>query len=388
MSKADDPHDTPHSSGSVESAANIARHKIAALYRREPNVEDEIAEAEAAGPHKSKHQKYMQELTTSGMSLEEIQTAWHNYYVGLPDDEKREVWQEFYDANKPESTQAEQEHAEKPASTVKHKPPESVADIKKRITSKVAKSSKVSKKHHLQSVLFGLGMGSIVILIFLFSFFNERFIAPFITPSRNVSSTPIILDPNSTEAGPESEVIIPKINVEIPVVYDAPAVKTASTADELENAIQNSLEDGVVHYPTTAKPGERGNVAIVGHSSNNIFNQGKYKFAFVLLSKLDEGDTFYLTKGGVRYAYRIYKKEIVKPNEIGVLGAQDKASTATLITCDPPGTSVNRLIVVGEQISPDPNKNKAVETKQAQVEPQIVPGNAPSLWQRIKDWFS
>jgi hypothetical protein len=38
----------------------------------------------------------MYELTTSGKSLADIQTQWHEYYVGLPDNEKHQVWQEFY----------------------------------------------------------------------------------------------------------------------------------------------------------------------------------------------------------------------------------------------------------------------------------------------------
>jgi sortase A len=131
-----------------------------------------------------------------------------------------------------------------------------------------------------------------------------------------------------------------------------------------------------------------GNAVIFGHSSNNILNKGAYKFAFVLLNRLQEGDTFMLTKDGKRYVYRVYKKYVVKPTEVGVLGTQDKPSTATLITCDPPGTSINRLIVVGEQISPDPASNGASTALHTSQEPSIVPGNSITLWQRIKNWFT
>ena len=223
-------------------------------------------------------------------------------------------------------------------------------------------------------------MGSIVVIVLLLSFFNERFIAPFITPSKNVSSTSIIIDPNSTEAGPESEIIIPKINVEVPVVYNV--------ASNQEKDVQKGLEDGVVHYITTPNPGENGNSVIVGHSSNNILNKGKYKFAFVLLNKLEKGDTFSLTKNGKRYTYKVYEKKIVKPTDISVLANQDKPATVTLITCDPPGTSINRLIIVGEQISPEITTNVASTAKPESTQPAIIPGNSPSLWSRITGIFS
>ncbi len=366
-----------------ELAANIARAKLAKLYKDEPDAKEEMAEA-ATASHLSKHQRYMQSLSTSGKSLAEIQTAWHNYYVGLPDSEKHEVWNEFYaEHDKAKSAPAasaktEQPPAQEPEHHHRATKPQSVAAVKQKIIRSANSGRRPTAKQHLHSLVFGLGTGAVVMLIFLFGFFNERFIAPFITPSRAVSNTPIIVDPNSTVAGPESEVIIPKINVEIPVVYDL------NTVDEA--AIQNALERGVVHMSSTPDPGQKGNSVIVGHSSNNIFNQGKYKFAFVLLNRLEVGDTFFLTKGGVRYAYKVYDKKIVKPNDVSVLGPTDKLATATLITCDPPGTSLNRLIVVGEQISPDPAKNTDSTANPAAGESSgIVPGNAPSLWSRIVD---
>ncbi|MCA9333489.1 sortase, partial [Candidatus Saccharibacteria bacterium] len=105
------------------------------------------------------------------------------------------------------------------------------------------------------------------------------------------------------------------------------------------------------------------------------------------LNKLETGDLFYLTKDGVRYAYRVYEKRIVSPTDTSVLGPTSKPATATLITCDPPGTSINRLIVVGEQISPDPSQNAASTAQPLNQEPAVIPGNAPSLWSRITDWI-
>lgn len=232
----------------------------------------------------------------------------------------------------------------------------------------------------MRSVMFGIGIGAIAVLIVMFSFFNERFIAPLIQPSR--SSSNIQLISSSAASSNDSEIIIPKINVQIPVVYDVYSTDEAT--------VLKALENGVVNYGDSARPGQNGNVDIVGHSSNNIFNKGKYKFAFVLLSRMETGDTFYLQKDGQRYTYRIYKKEVVKPENTSVLAPQtDKPAVATLITCDPPGTSINRLIVVGEQIDPSPTANSPKVTDNVlATQTNIIPGNAPTLWSRLWSWFN
>lgn len=379
---------------SSNDATELIRKKLDSLYAQEPNAKEELNEVLGEARPRSKHQAYMQQLSQSGMSLADIQTAWHNYYQHLSDAEKHEVWQEFYAEHGQHyqfQPQSETSRSTSPL-TVKPAPPKStkkrtyhrpkppvdtrtVAEVKQQLTNRVSQRRKLTTKQHFQSLMFGVGMGTLVLIILLFGFFNERFIAPFITPSRQVSSTPIIIDPSTTAVGPNPEVIIPKINVEIPVVYNEPSVD--------EEAIQTALERGVVHYATTPNPGEKGNAVIFGHSSNNILNPGKYKFAFVLLSRLENGDTFYLTKDGIRYAYQVYDKRIVKPTDVSVLGTTDKPATATLITCDPPGTSLNRLIVVGQQISPDPSTDKASTAIKSAQTPTIIPSNAPSLWQRL-----
>lgn len=375
-------------------AADVIRQKIAGLYQEEPDAKQESTLAESTD-RPSKHQAYMHQLTTSGKSLAEIQTAWHNYYVQLSDPEKHEVWQEFYAAHQQRKHPDDHSVSPQPLSpkhhTAKlpHKPPAkhrieqnptTVGELKNRIVKKASSGKKLSRKQHVHSILFGLGMGAVVLLIMMFGFFNERFVAPFITPSKAVSNTPIIIDPNSSAVSAEPQIIIPKINVEIPVVYDEPSIK--------EEAIQNALERGVVHYATTPNPGEKGNVVIVGHSSNNILNQGRYKFAFVLLNRLQPGDTIVLNKDKKRYVYKVYEKKIVKPTDVSVLGASGKPATLTLITCDPPGTSINRLVVVAEQISPDPTKNKASTAVKSEESTTIVPGNAPSLWSRLTGWLT
>jgi LPXTG-site transpeptidase (sortase) family protein len=386
--------DPPAAAPDAEAATDLIRAKVARVFSDEPNARQELGEAEAAR-HRSKHQQFMYRLKASGKDLAAIQTEWHNYYQGLPDHEKHQVWQEFYDSQPLLTDQprihdgqaAAQAHAERKhqvARPDKHAAkPRKLRDVRSKqqvqaaIRHKVSAGGKLQAKHHVQSLLFGLGIGLIVLLIFLFGFFNEVVIAPFIQPSRTATSTPLIV--NETVSPTDTpKVIIPKINVEIPVDYNQ------TTIDEAQ--IENALENGVVHYPTTVKPGQNGNAAIFGHSSNNIFNKGKYKFAFVLLHELQNSDTFYLTYNGKAYAYKVISKTVVEPSQVGVLGpVPGQTATATLITCDPPGTSLRRLVVVGQQISPDPSTNTegTASAASGSADAANLPGNGPTLWGRV-----
>ena len=96
------------------------------------------------------------------------------------------------------------------------------------------------------------------------------------------------------------------------------------------------------------------------------------------------GDTFYITKDGKLYAYKVFDKKVVEPNQVEVLNPiEGHTATATLITCDPPGTSLRRLVVVGDQISPDPNANSEASTELPTSKTGILSGNSPTLGGRF-----
>lgn len=381
-------------------AANVIRQKLATIYADEPNANREIAELPNAHRPLSKHQKFLDELQKKAISVAEIQTKWHEYYTNLPEDEKHQVWREFYAEQSKHSRYAQfakkqqgpEKHAngavvskhEVATSSASHKrirDARSARDIKNSISKKIETNNKADKPHPLKSLFFGVAVGLTVLIIALFGLFNELIIAPFIQPSRNVSATPIILNNDGIAADGTTKVIVPKINVEIPVDYGLTSMS--------EDVVQKGLENGVVHYPSTVRPGEQGNAAFFGHSSNNIFNPGKYKFAFVLLSNLQPGDMFYLTYNKKVYAYKVFDKKVVNPDETWILNpVEGKTATAALITCDPPGTTLHRLVVWGEQVSPDPATNTQVTQPQSSnTDNQKIIGPSTSLWSRFTNWL-
>jgi LPXTG-site transpeptidase (sortase) family protein len=332
--------------------------------------------------------------------LATIQTEWHNYYQALPPEEQQNVWQEFYDSQRqlsptppepetkpspepdPQTLAIHKHQASRPSrSKPRLRDARNAQDIQAAIRHNITAGGKLEAKHHVQSLLFGLSMGAIVVLIFLFGFFNEVVLSPFIKPGRVSADAPLIVSNDTVAPSAKPEIIIPKINVQIPVDYNQTTIE--------EKVLETALDNGILHYPTTSRPGENGNAAFFGHSSNNIFNKGKYKFAFVMLNQLTTGDTFYLTHKGKVYVYKVFSKKVVEPHQVEVLNPiPDKTATATLITCDPPGTSLKRLVVVGEQVSPSPADNSkstglTTATRSQPSDGSTLIGNGPTAWTRF-----
>lgn len=138
----------------------------------------------------------------------------------------------------------------------------------------------------------------------------------------------------------ETRLIISKINVNVPVI---------EVADNQEKTIQKGLEQGVVHYPGTAHPGEEGNFFLVGHSSDYLWKAGDYKDVFALLNKLEVGDEASVLFGGEEFFYRVSEKMIVAPEQVEVLKPTSEA-TLSLMTCWPIGTPLKRLVITAQLV--------------------------------------
>jgi len=205
-------------------------------------------------------------------------------------------------------------------------------------------------------------------------------ISYYVTPGNRIER-PTIVESKAGSMAPEGErIVIPKINVDVPINYK---VKTYE-----EDAIQKGLEDGIVHYANTGMPGEVGNNVLLGHNTNNFWNSGKYKTAFVLLDRLKEGDTLEIHHKEKRYVYAVYEKKVIDPDNFSVVTQKVTEPIITLITCHPPGTSWERLIIQARQISPEPNQSdKAQGSDLPEGLEGDVPGAAPSVLEDLTGWL-
>lgn len=146
-----------------------------------------------------------------------------------------------------------------------------------------------------------------------------------------------------------NSISIPVLSLKAPITWDV-----ANTPE----SVKVNLEKGVIHLANTALPGQIGNVFITGHSSNYPWAKGDYNNIFALINKLVIGDLIQIKYQNIDYVYKVSAVKVVKPTNTSVLNSTDR-SILTLMTCTPVGTSINRLILIADQVYPDPKSNVA-----------------------------
>lgn len=148
-----------------------------------------------------------------------------------------------------------------------------------------------------------------------------------------LSNTPTTITPVSTDFG----IVIEKINANAKVVPNVdPSNQTEYT---------NALSQGVAHAKGTSLPGEAGNSYLFSHSTDAPWNIIRYNAIFYLLGKLEKDDRVIIFYQGRRYDYIVFDKAIVAASDTHFLTDKYNQAVLTLQTCDPPGTTINRLII-------------------------------------------
>lgn len=250
-------------------------------------------------------------------------------------------------------------------------------ELRQKLLGKVQNSAKKMRgSRHFIPVIASLA----VVLIFVFLQYNRVFIATvnaYVSPG-TISPQNIVINPTGdTTVSADPRLIIPKINVDVPVLYDV-----GNDYDSQMAAMTN----GVAHFAipgASSHPGQVGNTVLSGHSSNDLFDRGDYKFIFAQLEKMAVGDTLYANYQSKRYTYVVTKTEIVKPTEVSKLVYPTTKPVMTLITCTPLGTSRDRLLVTAEQVSPDPAAAATAPVSDSNTADASIPGNSPTLIERL-----
>jgi len=152
-----------------------------------------------------------------------------------------------------------------------------------------------------------------------------------------LTSTPVKIKPINDDFS----IVIEKLGVNVPIVPNV------SITDE--KAYKEALKHGVAHsvssdYPTTSPS----NVYLFAHASLNFWDLGKYATVFNLLRKLDIGDSVNIFYQGDRYVYKVVNRVVVKVCNTTSITRSVIEPILTLQTCDPPGTTINRLVVTAK----------------------------------------
>ena len=155
----------------------------------------------------------------------------------------------------------------------------------------------------------------------------------------------------STPGSYENRIQIPSLSINAPIIEPSLGLEAVQNGDweSLEGQIHDALTSGVVHFPGTAEPGEKGNAFLTGHSSNVFWEQSAYNTVFALLPKISVGDEILITYNQTDYRYLVTEKKEVSPKDVSVL-KQGDSKNLTLVTCTPVGTALRRLIVTASLV--------------------------------------
>lgn len=246
------------------------------------------------------------------------------------------------------------------------------------INQATTKAKKVRKSRHFIPIAAAFS----VVLVFALLQYNQVLMAnvkAYVSPG-TIEPQNIIVDPNvDVPVGPEAKMVIPKINVDAPVVMNV----GPTNAEQLA-----AMSNGIAHvrYPgASSVPGQVGNSVFSAHSSSDWTDSGAYKFIFVQLERLAIDDVIYVNYESKRYTYKIFDMKVVKPTDIGALNYTGSDPIITLITCTPLGTAEKRLLVFAKQVSPDPaGATKPTEAEQAPAAANAeITGTAPTILERL-----
>ena len=133
------------------------------------------------------------------------------------------------------------------------------------------------------------------------------------------------------DTGPIGRLYIPKLDKEWVVV---------------NGVAKADIKGAPGHYPATAMPGQVGNFSVAGHRARKFFWR---------IDELGPGDVIGVETKDYWYVYRMYGREVVKPQAVEVVapvpdrpGAKPAKRLLTLTTCNPKYNNYQRLIVHAE----------------------------------------
>ncbi len=150
----------------------------------------------------------------------------------------------------------------------------------------------------------------------------QRWVQPAAAAANTAANS---IEVNQPGAKPPTRIVIPRINV------DAPIVSGVTWED---------LKKGVGHLPGSANPGQRGNLYLAAH--NDIYGE-----IFRNLEQLQPGDEYFIYAGPEKFRYVVQERRIIDPNNVEVM-LPTTDPVATLQTCYPYLVDSHRLVVIGE----------------------------------------
>lgn len=206
--------------------------------------------------------------------------------------------------------------------------------------------------HLFRSAGFGFVTFAIVGVLFtLYPIVKEEIKYRFTKPVSQISGFGEIISKALAEEADHARKEAASLNLESYFSLSIPKIKAyanvipnvdAGNPDEYGKA----LKEGVAHAKGTSFPGQGKTIYLFSHSTDSFLNFGRYNAIFYLLGKLEKGDNISVYFLDKKYVYKVSEKIIAGADDTSWLKDSGKGERLILQTCDPPGTSLKRLLII------------------------------------------
>jgi LPXTG-site transpeptidase (sortase) family protein len=131
----------------------------------------------------------------------------------------------------------------------------------------------------------------------------------------------------------EDSIEIPKIKISAPLIVVGK-----------EEEVKKALDRGVVLWPNSTLPGQKGKIIILGHSAPPNWPKIKYDWVFSNLNSLEKEDEIILYFQKKKYIFFVEGKIFLERGE-ELPRTDPEESTLFLISCWPPGKDLKRIAI-------------------------------------------
>lgn len=203
------------------------------------------------------------------------------------------------------------------------------------------------KKHHKFMQMVGANLSSLALAFVVFVY------GPSFELDMNYQAglaNTVVLEREVSEANAASEA--PKMDefaISIPAI-GASAKVVVDVNPYSEEEYEAALRVGVAHAKNTGKPGEGKRIFMFAHSTSSPTYFSEYNAIFYQLRLLSEGDLIFVKHNGEALRYKVTEKVVVEANDTHWLTDTSSEEELVLQTCDPPGTTLRRLLVIAKPV--------------------------------------
>lgn len=145
----------------------------------------------------------------------------------------------------------------------------------------------------------------------------------------------------STPTPTDNRLYMPQINVDVATVEVAPG-----------QTEEKALDKGAIHRsPSSGNPKDGGNYVLAAHrfTMGLTPSETRAKSPFYHINNMNVGDQIYVDYKGVRYGYKIVKKQTVAPTDVAI-EARTTEPQLTVYSCTLSGSNDGREVLFAKLI--------------------------------------